>query len=187
MLVRAPVTWARWWRPGRVETCRHGEEEMRLYSFCSSPLSSAGCSGFADCLLPLPQLLTFPVDFCAGRCWACASLRSCWSPRLYIRQCLEYTISLPKITSSALLSDPCYCHRAWWFFHAPIFCELSTTRVRLRLVHLHARAVDNESSTRCHTQAVPPLIALRTSVSQNLPSTQTKLSANSLQMQPFVS
>ena len=35
---------------------------MGLYSFCPSPLSSAGCSGFADCLLPLPQLLTFPVD-----------------------------------------------------------------------------------------------------------------------------
>ena len=35
---------------------------MSLNSFCLSPLSSAGCSGFADCLLPLPQLLTFPVD-----------------------------------------------------------------------------------------------------------------------------
>jgi hypothetical protein len=35
---------------------------MSLNSFCLSPLSSAGCSGFADCLLTLPQLLTFPVD-----------------------------------------------------------------------------------------------------------------------------
>ena len=35
---------------------------MSLNLFCLSPLSSAGCSGFADCLLPLPQLLTFPVD-----------------------------------------------------------------------------------------------------------------------------
>ena len=57
----APVTWARWWRPGRVETCRLGEVEMSLNSFCLSPLSSAGCSGFADCLLTLPQLLTFPA------------------------------------------------------------------------------------------------------------------------------
>jgi hypothetical protein len=31
------------------------------------------------------------------------------------------------------------------------------------------------------------MIAPRAAVSQNLPSTQTKLSANSLQMQPFVS
>ena len=35
---------------------------MSLNLFCLSPLSSAGCSGFADCLLTLPQLLTFPVD-----------------------------------------------------------------------------------------------------------------------------
>ena len=34
---------------------------MRLNSFYLSPLSSAGCSGFADRLVTFPQLLSFPV------------------------------------------------------------------------------------------------------------------------------
>jgi hypothetical protein len=43
-------------------------------------------------------------------------------------------------------------------FNTSTSCDLlSTTRVRLLLVHLYGCAVDNESSTRCHTQAVSRL------------------------------
>ena len=77
MLVRAPVTCARWWRPGRVETCRLGEVEMSLNSFCSSPLCSAGLFGLRR--LPLHSSSAFNIS-CKGRCWACASSWSCWSP-----------------------------------------------------------------------------------------------------------
>ena len=68
----APVTWARWWRPGRAETSRRNGGWASLNSFTSS---SVGCSGFADWLLPLLSLLTFPVasSLCSGRCWVCAS------------------------------------------------------------------------------------------------------------------
>ena len=100
MLVRAPVTWARWWRPGRVETCRLGEEEMSLNSFCLSPLSSAGCSGFADCLLTLPQLLTFPVDHERDGV-ELALLREAVDLRLTLyKQCLERKDKSTKVTSS---------------------------------------------------------------------------------------
>ena len=51
---------ARWWRPGRVETLACSEVRASLNS--SLLVLCLGCSGFADCLLTLPQLLTFPVD-----------------------------------------------------------------------------------------------------------------------------
>ena len=67
------------------------------------------------------------------------------------------------------------------------FALLSTTRVRLLLVP----NTDALSTTRVRLDAIPRLfpgyVAFRPAVSTNLPSTQHKLSTNSLQTQPFVS
>ena len=62
--------------PGKNESL--GEVRTSLNS---SSLSSAGCSGFADRLLPLLSLLAFPVApcLCSGRCWARACSSSWWS------------------------------------------------------------------------------------------------------------
>ena len=69
---------------------------MSLNLFCLSPLSSAGCSGFADCLLPLPFLLTFPVDHERDGV-ELALLREADLYGLYIDSARNERISLPKL------------------------------------------------------------------------------------------
>ena len=144
---------------------------MRLNSFYLSPLSSAGCSGFADRLVTFPQLLRFPAKGGLER----ALLREAVYLMTVYQQCLEYTISLPTFTSSHVRL-PSLSPRLSCPSRTADICRilLSTTRVRLLLVHLYGCDVDNESSTRCHTQAVPLLIALRAAVSKDLPSTQQR-------------
>ena len=149
-----------------------------------------GCSGFADCLLPLPQLLTFPVDHERDGV-ELALLREAVDLRLTLyKQCLER-----KDKFSSKLHPLCA--------RLPSAVSQAFNTSSHRRSFLRFRTVDNESSTppctptlmRCRRQvrhdAIPKLsplmIAPRAAVSQNLPSTQTKLSANSLQMQPFVS
>ena len=87
LLTELAKPWARWWRPGRVETSRRSGGFERAWTRSPRALSVVRASQTHP--FPDPSLSAFPVaSLCSGRCSVCASS---WS--LKLRFILFYFIS----------------------------------------------------------------------------------------------
>jgi hypothetical protein len=155
--------------PGRNVSPRRGGDEFEFILLVSPELRWL----FGLRRLPPPSSPAFNIS-CrpwAGRCWACASSWSWLFRRLYINSARNERISLPKL-HPLCARLPHAVSQAFTFRTDDLSCDaLSTTRVRLDAI----------------SRLFPGYVAFRPAVSTNLPSTQHKLSTNSLQTQPFVS
>ena len=70
---------------------------------------------------------------------------------------LTYPCRLDKSTKLHPLrsfSDPCYSHRAWWFFSRTDLLRTVDKESSTPLCPTYTHALSTTSSTRCHTQAV---------------------------------
>jgi hypothetical protein len=126
-----------------------------------SPRALSGCSGIADSPFPDPSPSVFPVaSLCSGRYSVCASS---WSLKLCLYFILFYLRSQDE---SAQWLHPCASSHpvplslAGFVAILSIAGFLRSCRQRefdSSLSHHYGCAVDNESSTRCQTQAVSRL------------------------------
>ena len=105
-----------------------------------------GCPGFADRLVPFPQLLTFPVDHERDGV-ELALLSEAVSLTLY-QTVLGLHDKFAKDHILRSFSDPRYSHRVFWFYftHRP-FANCRQREFDSSLPHLHACAVDDEFDT----------------------------------------
>jgi hypothetical protein len=156
-----------------------------------SPRALSGCSGIA--VSPLPWSLAVSISCRITLLWTVLGVRflvKLEALSLFYSILLAITrwVCQCCILVRRLTPCPCRLQALLQSCRLQVFCDLVDNESSTPPCPTNTDAL---STTRVRLDAIPKLfpgyVAFRPAVSTNLPSTQHKLSTNSLQMQPFVS